>query len=116
MISSKKILGDNAEDCACDFLLSNNFNILTRNYRYKHYEIDIIAQKDECIYFCEVKIRKNNDYGYPESFVSKQQQKRIKLAAEKFIFAHNWDGKIKFNIIAIESKNMMLTFFEDAFF
>lgn len=116
MISYKKILGDNAENYACDFLISHNFNILARNYRYKHYEIDIIAQKEKCIYFCEVKIRKNNTYGYPESFVSEQQRQRIKLAAENFIFTYHWEGEIKFNIIAIESKNMLLTFFEDAFF
>ena len=54
-------------------------------------------------------------FGYPEDFVSKNQQNRIKLAAENYIYNNNWNGKILFNIISIE-KNNNIQFFIDAFF
>lgn len=110
-----KIRGNFGEDIAVSYLEKNNFTILERNYRYKRCEIDIIAKNKDCIYFIEVKIRKDNMFGYPEDFVSKNQQNRIKLAAENYIYNNNWNGKILFNIISIE-KNNNIQFFIDAFF
>ena len=111
-----KAIGNFGEDIAVSYLKKNKFTILERNYRYKRCEIDIIAEKDNCIYFIEVKIRKNNSFGYPEEFVSEAQKNRIKLAAENYIYNNNWNGKILFNIISIEEKNNNILFFIDAFF
>ena len=36
------------------------------NWRFKHYEIDIIALKNEIIHFIEVKTRQTTTFGYPE--------------------------------------------------
>lgn len=46
------LLGENA---SVSFLMKHRFEILSRNYRKKYGEIDIIAQKDQKIYFVEVK-------------------------------------------------------------
>ena len=54
-----KAIGNLGEDIAVSYLEKNKFTILERNYRYKRCEIDIIAEKDNCIYFIEVKIRKS---------------------------------------------------------
>ena len=110
-----KIVGKTGENNAVKYLLDNDFIILERNYRYKRCEIDIIAQKDNCIHFIEVKKRKNNLFGYPEDFVSKNQKERIKIAAEEYIYNINWDKKILFDIISIETYNNKIDFFIDAF-
>lgn len=115
-MNCNKTIGNLGEDLAVSYLEKNKFTILERNYRYKRCEIDIIAEKDNCIYFIEVKIRKNNSFGYPEDFVSESQKNRIKLAAENYIYNNNWNGKILFNIISIEEKNNDIFFFIDAFF
>lgn len=110
-------IGRRGEDSACSFLIENGFDIILRNYHFKHFEIDIIAKKDCCLHFCEVKSRKNNAYGYPETFVSHKQQEHIKTAADNFVYESGWRGKIKFDIISIENNdNKKITFFEDAFF
>ena len=114
-MNCNKTIGNLGEDIAVSYLEKNKFTILERNYRYKRCEIDIIAEKDNCIYFIEVKIRKNNSFGYPEDFVSESQKNRIKLAAENYIYNKKWNGKILFNIISIE-ENSKIIFFMDAFF
>ena len=110
-----KIIGNIGENNAIKYLIDNGFTILERNYRYKRCEIDIIAQKDNHIHFIEVKKRKNNIFGYPEEFVSEKQKERIKLAAEDYIFKINWNNKILFDIISIETYKDDIKIFIDAF-
>jgi putative endonuclease len=116
-MTEKKAIGDQGEAEAVNFLFANGYEVLKRNYRFGRAEIDIIARKDNELVFIEVKTRKNADFGHPESFVSEQQERRIRLAAEKFEKETNWQGEIRFDIIAIiwDSKEPVLDHFEDAF-
>ncbi|MFZ9243302.1 MAG: YraN family protein, partial [Sediminibacterium sp.] len=41
-----KDTGNFGENLAAEYLIKNGFDILTKNWRYKHLEIDIIASKD----------------------------------------------------------------------
>lgn len=109
--------GNKAENIAARCLQNKGFAILARNYRYKRAEIDIIARKDTCLYFVEVKARKNTNFGYPEEGVTKYKQTLIKAAAENYISVHNWEDAIRFDVIAITQKknNIELFHFEDAF-
>ena len=115
MVKTNKDIGKTGEDLSVEFLLNNGFKIIERNYRYKHFEIDIIAEKNNCLHFIEVKYRKTNNYGYPETFVSNSQKERIKTASENFILEKKWKGNILFDIIAIENNNKTITIFEDAY-
>ena len=53
--SNSQKIGQLGEDVACKFLMKQGFSILERNYTKKWGEIDIIAQKDDKIFFIEVK-------------------------------------------------------------
>ncbi len=53
--SNTQKIGELGEDVACKYLEKNGFSILERNYTKKWGEIDIIAQKDDVLYFVEVK-------------------------------------------------------------
>ena len=70
-------------------------------------------QSRQCL---EVKSRKNNNFGNPEDFVSKNQQRSIITVAEEYILQTNWQGLIRFDIIAITEKTNDLQHFEDAFY
>ncbi|MBQ2350157.1 MAG: YraN family protein [Cytophagales bacterium] len=106
--------GHQYEQKAREYLLEQGYIIITSNYRYKHCEIDIIARsKEGIIHFIEVKYRKDDRYGYPESFVSTAQQQRINIAAEQFLYENNINNPIVFDIISIDKKG--ITFLQDAF-
>jgi len=53
--SNSQKIGELGENIACNFLMKHNFVILERNYTKKWGEIDIVAKKNEVIYFIEVK-------------------------------------------------------------
>jgi putative endonuclease len=53
--SESQKIGKLGEDVACKFLMKHGFVVLERNYTQKWGEIDVIAQKDNKLYFVEVK-------------------------------------------------------------
>ena len=53
--SNSQKIGQLGEDIACTFLMKHGFTVLERNYTKKWGEIDIIALKEEKLYFIEVK-------------------------------------------------------------
>ena len=59
---SQKI-GELGEEVACKYLIKQGYSVLERNYTKKWGEIDIIAQKDETLFFVEVKSKSVSDLG-----------------------------------------------------
>ena len=114
---TNKTIGNKGENIASEYLIKNGFIIIKKNYRFGHYEIDLIAKRDSCLHFVEVKFRSNNSFGYPESFVSNDQKNRIKLAADEYIHKIDWTKNIMFDIISIEKceDGCKILFFEDSF-
>lgn len=53
--SEKQKIGKLGEDIACKYLIKHGFSVIERNYTRKWGEIDIVAQKDNKIFFNEVK-------------------------------------------------------------
>lgn len=54
--SQKKILGSLGEWLAKRIYLGNGYILLAQNFRSKYSEIDLIFQKQNCLYFVEVKL------------------------------------------------------------
>ena len=58
--SNSQKIGELGEEVACKYLINKGFSIVERNYTKKWGEIDIIANKDNKIYFVEVKSKSVN--------------------------------------------------------
>jgi len=79
-------LGAGGEDAAADFLISKNFSVIERNYRYgKSGEIDIIAQRGDLIVFVEVKNRISGRYGGALYSIGNKKKTSLKRTARAFI-------------------------------
>ena len=61
------------EDCAAEYMLQRGFEILARNWRHERKEVDIIAQKDDTLYFVEVKTRHGEEWNAEEAVNSKKR-------------------------------------------
>jgi putative endonuclease len=75
---------------------------LARNWRQKSYEIDVIAQKGECLAIVEVKSARSKAFGPPELRVTRAKQRRLTIAAQEYISTiENIPDEVRFDVIAI---------------
>lgn len=80
MTSYAKIIGDRGEQLAADFLIGKNYEILSRQFRYRNGEIDIVAKTGGVLVFVEVKTADltrtgTSAYGDPETWLDVKKQK-----------------------------------------
>lgn len=88
------------EDEAVKLLQASGYAVMERNWQMGRYEVDIIAMKDDCIVFVEVKTRSSDDYD-PVLAVDARKQRRITASADAFLRAGDLPHKFRFDIIAI---------------
>ena len=110
-------IGKNSEDLAVTYLENKGYQILERNWRSGHKEIDIIALDGDILVIVEVKSRKSLDFGDPDIAVGVMKQRMLIYAAEAYINYHNLDLEVRFDIISmiITPRGEQIEHIEDAF-
>lgn len=110
--------GIKGEELAADYLKSKNYIVLETNWRFKNLEADIIASIGKTLIIAEVKTRKSNYFGEPETFVNKQKQKNLIQTAHEYINRNNLNLEVRFDIISIIIGNAIpqIKHIEDAFY
>lgn len=102
MSGNKKDVGNRGEELAVNLLKEKKFEIIERNYRYGHGEIDIIAKDGDIMVFIEVKTRKNLEFGPPEMSVTKNKQRQIRKIAGAYLIEKNIkDVDCRLDVVAI---------------
>ena len=111
-------LGKKGEALAVDFLKNKGYQILMKNYRFKHLELDILAEKDKQLIIVEVKTRSSEFMAGPDKTVSKSKQKGIIKATNEYIFENECELETRFDIISIilNEKGLKIDHIEDAFY
>jgi len=95
-------LGKRGEDMAADYLSDAGMEILARNYRAGHGEIDIIAKDGNSLVFIEVKSNMSRAFGPPETWVDRRKQQNIIMVAEAWLEENQIeDVDCRFDVIAI---------------
>lgn len=93
--------GKLGEQLAEDFLINKGYTILHRNWRHSHYEIDIVALKNDLPHFIEVKTRSSKQYGEPEESVNKKKIRSLLQAADEFLFKNPQYKNFQIDILSI---------------
>jgi putative endonuclease len=94
------------EEAAAQFLVSQGYRVITRNYKCRAGEIDIIAEDSGVICFVEVKSRSSVAFGLPKEYVLKFKQKRISKAALAFLRRSQLlDKQSRFDVVSVVFKN-----------
>jgi len=95
-------IGKLGEKKALLYLKEKNYSIVAKNFKSKFGEIDIIAKKDHCLYFIEVKTRTNISKGMPYEAVNYTKIKHIEMAAKYYLLKNDYkDYKLKIGVISI---------------
>ena len=110
-------IGKRGEELAASYLKEHQYTILERNWRYRHWEIDIIASRDDRIIIVEVKVRKSIGGERIEEHVNRKKQRYLISAANAFILKQGLDKNVRFDIILLtgESGDFKLEHIQDAF-
>ena len=106
--SGTQKIGELGENIAVKFLVKHNFSILERNYTKKWGEIDIIAEKDNKIYFIEVKSvsrddiqnvpRETLDQYRPEDNMHPWKLKRLSRTIQTYLISKRIPEKKKWQV------------------
>lgn len=94
-------LGKQGEQLARDYITQHAFSILSVNWRYSYYEIDIIASREDVLHFIEVKTRSNTRFGFPEESVDRQKMKKIMSAADHYLYLHPGWKWVQYDVLSI---------------
>ena len=102
MTEERLKLGQWGEQQAADYFINNGFKVLSRNYRCRAGEIDIICRDKKYLIFAEVKTRRSTRFGLPQEAVGTRKQRQIVRAAQWYIQQHDL-GKLqpRFDVLAV---------------
>ena len=82
MTKNTTAVGNTAETLACEYLISNKYKIIERNYKDRFCEIDIVATHKDTIAFVEVKYRARSDFGGAIGSITPSKLSRIYNSAQ----------------------------------
>lgn len=103
--------GRTAESAAAEYLKANGYEILQQNYRTRYCEIDIVARRDNTIYFVEVKYRQNVSHGGGLDYITPKKLKQMSFAAQLWLSDHDWSGDYSLAAIELEGEKFEVTNF-----
>ena len=106
--------GHRFETLAGQFYQDNGFDILERNWRAGHKEIDLIVRKDSLVVFVEVKSALSRQFGHPVERVDQKKVHNLSVCAQQYVIANELDDvDLRFDVVTFS--NGQLEHFPDAF-
>lgn len=104
-LSDKQVSGQAGEDHALAHLLAQGLRLITRNFRCKGGEIDLIMQHHDNLVFVEVRKRANMRHGGAAASVGAAKQARLILAARVYLQRYQSSPPpCRFDVIAIDGE------------
>jgi putative endonuclease len=100
-MSEHNDVGKRGELLAEKYLSERGYQILERNWRHSHYELDLVAVKEETLHFIEVKTRRTAIFGFPEEAVDEIKISCLVEAGDEFLYQHPHWTKVQFDVISI---------------
>lgn len=95
-------LGAKGEEIAFHYLLKKGYKIKKRNWRFAHYEIDMVALDKNELVIVEVKTRSAAIYEEPRDTISKQKIRFLTNAAQAYIEENEIDLETRFDVVFIK--------------
>lgn len=96
-------LGNIAEDVACDYLIKQGAQLITRNFKSRCGEIDLIMTIANQLIFVEVRYRRHQGFGSPAETVTLTKQRKLIKTAHYYLHQHPYLQSMhsRFDVIAL---------------
>jgi len=96
-------VGKLGEKAAQKFLKKRGYRIRETGFRCRHGEIDIIAQKKDCLVFVEVRTKSNLEFGTPEESITQAKKEKLIASALTYTTTHQKLPSLwRIDVVAIE--------------
>jgi len=101
-VAAKDALGRRGEDLAVEYLQRRGFVVLSRNWRCRDGELDVVAVDRTRLVVCEVKTRSGTAFGEPAEAVTRTKAARIRRVTQAWLSEHQvrW-CEIRFDVVAV---------------
>jgi putative endonuclease len=101
-MAAKDALGRRGEDLAVQYLEQRGLIVLSRNWRCREGEVDVVATDRRRLVVCEVKTRSGTGFGEPADAVDNRKAARIRRVTQAWLAAHQvrW-CEIRFDVLAV---------------
>ena len=101
-MNDRKAVGQRGEDLAAEYLESQGWTILDRNWRCLEGELDLVAlSPDRVLVFCEVKCRSGLGFGNPLEAITAAKMLKLRTVASRWLATHNHRGEVRFDGIGV---------------
>ena len=97
--------GQQAESIALEYLQQQGLRLITRNYRCRRGEIDLIMQHRDSVVFIEVRYRRNRHFGGADASVDRRKQDKLITSALHYLQENRQAARqpARFDVIAIHA-------------
>jgi putative endonuclease len=101
-VDTTQDLGRRGEDVAADYLRRQGLVVLSRNWRCRLGELDLVATDGDRLVVCEVKTRSGPGYGHPSEAVTRRKAGRIRQLTRFWLAEHRvrW-CEIRFDVVSV---------------
>ena len=98
----RKQLGAWGESVAAHHLEAKGYQVVARNWRCRHGEIDLVARTGSEWVFVEVKTRRGREMGSPEEALTPYKSKKLMQLAQIYLAEHDLDVDWRIDLVAVE--------------
>ena len=105
--------GQDAESVVAKYLENNGFKIVDRNWKTRQCEIDIVAKKDNCIYFVEVKYRSSSSQGDGFEYITSNKLRQMSFAGELWVAQNKWQSEYCLSGASVSGPDFEVEFIEE---
>ncbi|RJG03056.1 YraN family protein [Noviherbaspirillum sedimenti] len=106
MQTAKQVQGQAGEEAALAYLLQHGLTLVTRNFRCKAGEIDLIMREHASLVFVEVRKRASLDYGGAAASITPAKQRRLLRAAQVYLLRFKTLPACRFDVVAIDAGHL----------
>lgn len=103
MSDARVSVGRRGEALAAERLQELGYEVVGRNYRCAHGEIDLIARQGEGWVFVEVRTRRGERFGPPEASITPRKRAHMVAAAQHYLQANDLiDVPWRIDLVAVD--------------
>jgi putative endonuclease len=97
-------LGKAAEDAACRHLEQAGYRLVTRNFRNRQGELDIVAIEDDVLAIVEVRYRSRREFGGAAASITPTKRARLIRAAQGLLLRHPALARLpaRFDVVEVD--------------